>query len=424
MVKALDLNETMGITLLVVTSSPGGSYSNWWCSIFNADLALSVTMTAISTVVSIVTMPLNLLLYSKLTYDDDVVSQLDWASLFTSLVVVMGAIAIGLVCSAKVHSRRFNKVANKLGNVAGILLVLFSIAIPSFTGEADTKIWNRSWHFYVGIALPCLFGLIVANIFTTGLNLALPERVTVSVECCYQNVGIATSVALTMFDGNDLAEAMGVPLYYGLVEAVVLGVYCIIAWKLGWTKAPPKVPFCHMISNSYEVIEEEQKDMDAIEILLRSSENVEESVSENGDTLFAYYKFIESNIQTKGINKLNEIHVREITLQGTDEIYESETSESETNQSMTSQSMTNQSESNERSEMNASDISESKTNESKISEGFSRSISETNESKSNESVINKSETNESKTSEPAIHKIQFKSIQENKFKIKLFPNAS
>merc|ERR1719491_2202435 len=134
----------------------------------------------------------------------------------------MGAIATGLVCSAKVHSRRFNKVANKLGNVAGILLVLFSIAIPSFTGEADTKIWNRSWHFYVGIALPCLFGLIVANIFTTGLNLALPERVTVSVECCYQNVGIATSVALTMFDGNDLAEAMGVPLYYGLVEAVVL----------------------------------------------------------------------------------------------------------------------------------------------------------------------------------------------------------
>ncbi len=28
-VKALDLKGTMGITLLVVTSSPGGSYSNW-----------------------------------------------------------------------------------------------------------------------------------------------------------------------------------------------------------------------------------------------------------------------------------------------------------------------------------------------------------------------------------------------------------
>ncbi len=28
-VKILDMNENMGITLLVVTSSPGGSYSNW-----------------------------------------------------------------------------------------------------------------------------------------------------------------------------------------------------------------------------------------------------------------------------------------------------------------------------------------------------------------------------------------------------------
>ena len=29
--------EAMGITLLVVTASPGGSFSNWWCSTFNAE---------------------------------------------------------------------------------------------------------------------------------------------------------------------------------------------------------------------------------------------------------------------------------------------------------------------------------------------------------------------------------------------------
>ena len=36
-------SPAMGLTLLIVTASPGGSYSNWWCSLFNADLALSVT---------------------------------------------------------------------------------------------------------------------------------------------------------------------------------------------------------------------------------------------------------------------------------------------------------------------------------------------------------------------------------------------
>lgn len=77
-VNMLDLDHDMGITLLVVTSSPGGSYSNWWCSVFNADLALSVTMTAISTILSIAILPLNLLLYTKYSYDDDVISKLDW----------------------------------------------------------------------------------------------------------------------------------------------------------------------------------------------------------------------------------------------------------------------------------------------------------------------------------------------------------
>lgn len=44
-------------------------------------------------------------------------------------------------------------------------------------------------------------------------------------------------MALTMFKGEELAEALGVPLFYGMVEAVSVAVYCVIAWKLGWSKS-------------------------------------------------------------------------------------------------------------------------------------------------------------------------------------------
>ena len=81
---------------------------------FNADLALSVTMTAISTVLSVAMLPLNLLLYSNFTYSGDVVRSLDWISLFTSLMVVIGAIFSGLICSAKIRSKKFNLMANKV----------------------------------------------------------------------------------------------------------------------------------------------------------------------------------------------------------------------------------------------------------------------------------------------------------------------
>jgi predicted Na+-dependent transporter len=58
-VQIFRLPTKVGITLLVITSSPGGSYSNWWCSMFNADLALSVTMTALSTLLATVMLPAN-----------------------------------------------------------------------------------------------------------------------------------------------------------------------------------------------------------------------------------------------------------------------------------------------------------------------------------------------------------------------------
>lgn len=300
-VKFFDLEESVGISLLVVTSSPGGSYSNWWCSMFNADLALSVTMTAISTLLSVVLMPLNLLLYCQYAYEADVVQSLDFNSLFIALTIVISAIGLGLGASAKVHSFRFNILANKIGNYAGVALVAYS-ALMSNTG-GETQVWEHSWQFYVGVMLPCCVGLVVSNILTSFLSLEKPERVTLSVECCYQNVGIATSVALTMFEGNELNQAMAVPLFYGLVEAVILGIYCALAWKAGWTKAPRKVSFWTMITTSYEVLLVEHTDLKAIEVSLpKHDQDVNEKVNRAGDTIYVKYSADEEEDDFQGMN--------------------------------------------------------------------------------------------------------------------------
>ena len=92
---------------------------------------------------------------------------------------------------------------------------------------------------------------------------------TVAVECCYQNVGIATSLALTMFQGNDLNQAMGVPFFYGMVEAVFVGFYCIGCWKAGWSKAPADASFWNILYVSYEVLEVEMREINEIEVSIQ-----------------------------------------------------------------------------------------------------------------------------------------------------------
>jgi hypothetical protein len=91
--------------------------------------------------------------------------------------------------------------------------------------------------------------------------------VAVAVEGCYQNTGIATSVAASMFSGNELAQAISVPLLYGIFEAVILAFYCMICWKIGWTKAPADENFCVMIGTSYEVEQARQQSPNAIEVV-------------------------------------------------------------------------------------------------------------------------------------------------------------
>ena len=38
---------------------------------------------------------------------------------------------------------------------------------------------------------------------------------------------------------------------------MILGVYCVICWKAGWTKAPKDESFCVIVATNYEVEEVE-----------------------------------------------------------------------------------------------------------------------------------------------------------------------
>jgi len=122
--------------------------------------------------------------------------------------------------------------------------------------------------FMLGFFFPCLFGLLVANCFVIFYRLEKPERVAVAVECCYQNTGIATSIAAAVFQGDEKAIAVGVPLFYGICEAAILATYCTVCWKVGWTKAPPSDSLCTVLLTAYEVKEMIQEEPESIEVVL------------------------------------------------------------------------------------------------------------------------------------------------------------
>ena len=197
----------MGITLLVLCCSPGGSYSTWWCSQWNADLALSVSMTTCSSILGILILPLHLLLTTQVAYGGQtaVLALIDFPALLVSLAVVVTAIAVGLT-SAYVFdgTHGFHTTANRLGNTSGLCLVVLGLIMgrphdsddeTTFVEEPtngsshhSSSLLSQPWSLYVAVALPCVIGLILPNyICRRWMRLSKPETVAVAIECCYQN---------------------------------------------------------------------------------------------------------------------------------------------------------------------------------------------------------------------------------------------
>ena len=271
-----------GIPLLVTVCSPGGSYSNWWCSLFNSDLPLSMAMTSASSLFAVATLPINVLIYLKLSYpSEESAVSLDWGGLFTSLAVVVAGILGGLILGQKKPAWRSR--LNVAGNAAGVSLVLLGFF---FSSNSSAPIWARTESFYAGVAAPCVFGLLISLAFAWACGLRKPHCLSVTIETCYQNTAVPLAVILSSFSNDDadlcaslgmtprrvwaeragagastsdllpacdvLGMATGIPTFYQVVQIASLACVCLAGWKAGWTYAPPKHGFYRVLSRNYQ----------------------------------------------------------------------------------------------------------------------------------------------------------------------------
>ena len=277
--KVLPQDPVVMVTLLVVTTSPGGGFSGWWCSLSNADLALSIAMTSASTLACILFLPLNLALYTALLTPGMHV-QIAWEQLFLSVVVVMVAVLCGAAASHSfsrlqrdfeggdgvasasalplgLSAQAMRQGMNTLGSAAGIGLMVFGGASNATSSD---PLWENDADWFACVAAPCLLGLTSAVAIAFRLDLAHPSCVAVAIECVYQNTGLALTIALSAVPADKVGMASGVPIFYGIVEIICVPTFALIAWRLGWTYAPPTDNIVKVLALSYQPSFDEQGD--------------------------------------------------------------------------------------------------------------------------------------------------------------------
>ena len=213
----LDAPVELAVGLMIIAAAPGGVTSNILTKFANGDVALSISLTAIISLLSIITVPfiifksIDLLNVSASTNEISMIGISVKMFLVVTLPVILGMII-----------RRFanNFVSSNEKTIQTISLILFLIVLFGAIIQERANILPYMMKagtitFLLNIIM-MLIGFYVAKIFATGIQ----QRKCISLECGLQNGTLAIFVATQIF--NDVAYIIPAAIYSLIMFATSL----------------------------------------------------------------------------------------------------------------------------------------------------------------------------------------------------------
>jgi BASS family bile acid:Na+ symporter len=212
--KTLGLPDDMAIALIVVGCTPGGTTSNLFTYFARADVALSVTMTAISTIVAVVAMPTLLYVYSS-AYTSATL-RIPYGNVVSTLAVMLVPMGLGMLVRARAPAAA--RVVERIGGLAGIAVLLLLIG-SALVHNLDLLRATTATMFGAAFGLGALgFGLGWLGARAAGLG--APQRRAVAFETGIQNSPLALGILVASFTGEQQARMLWLPLLYALLVLI------------------------------------------------------------------------------------------------------------------------------------------------------------------------------------------------------------
>ncbi len=197
LIKILNVQPALALGVMIIAAAPGGVTSNILTKFANGDVALSVSLTAIISLLSILTVPFIVIKSADLlniNYLSKEIS-ISWISIKMFLVVTL-PVVIGMLI------RKFaqNFIIKRTALIERISLTLFIIVFLSiYLEEWDNIIIYISRAGMITLVLNVtmmVLGFYIAKIFASGIE----QRKCISLECGLQNGTLAVFVSTQIFD--------------------------------------------------------------------------------------------------------------------------------------------------------------------------------------------------------------------------------
>lgn len=190
LVKLFDLPPELAVGLILVGCCPSGTASNVMCFLAKGDVALAVTIGAVSTLIAPLIMPLLILaLAGKMV-------EISLAAMAIDIVkIVVVPIVLGVIVNT-IFGAKAQKATKALPLVANIAIILIVGGVVSINAE---KLLTTALIAIAAVMLHNLFGFLFGYLASKALGMDEFKRRAVTFEVGMQNSALGVSLAMSFF---------------------------------------------------------------------------------------------------------------------------------------------------------------------------------------------------------------------------------
>lgn len=200
-IKLVNPMPSIALGMMMVAACPGGNISNFMTQMAKGNAALSVSLTAFATLVSLVMTPFNLHFWGNLYAPTAEILQrveLDPMELVKLVSLILGVPLILGMWIRKKKSNLADKLSKFLKPISLIIFMLFIV----FAFYDNYEIFIKYVHYVLALVIAHNFlALATGFYFAKAMRLSYKNQKTLAIETGIQNSGLGLLLIFSFFNG-------------------------------------------------------------------------------------------------------------------------------------------------------------------------------------------------------------------------------
>ena len=199
LIKIWSISPELAIGVMIISAAPGGVTSNILTSFAKGDVALSISLTAIISLLSVITIPFVVVISLNLLDSESLFKNISLISMALNMFfIVTVPVIIGMLFRKFVTNiaTRFESIAKK---ISAILFII--VLIGAILAEKENVVSYFAQAGLITLVLNVTM-MIIAFYLAQSLGTGIAQKKCIAIECGLQNGTLAIFVATSLFGGG------------------------------------------------------------------------------------------------------------------------------------------------------------------------------------------------------------------------------